>query len=103
MTTIAMVGGHVARALALGDGGEFRAPMAIAVIGGLIVSTVLSLVFVPAFFTLMDDVARWTWRLFGRLVGPADETAHAASVSGPGAPASADLNNTHRQQPLVAE
>ena len=68
--------------------------MAIAVIGGLIVSTLLSLVFVPAVFAVMDDIARWTWRLFGGLVGPADETAHAAPVSGPGAPASADLNNS---------
>ena len=42
--------------MALGDGGEFRAPMAIAVIGGLLVSTVLSLVFVPAFFMIMDDL-----------------------------------------------
>ena len=34
-------------------------------------STLLSLVFVPAVFAVMDDIARWTWRLFGRLVGPA--------------------------------
>jgi len=103
MTTIAMVGGMFPSALALDSGGEFRAPMAIAVIGGLISSTVLSLLFVPAVFALMDDVAQWMWRLFGRLVGPADETAHAAPASGAGAPASADLNNPHRQQPLIAE
>ncbi len=48
MTTIAMSAGMLPAALAFGDGGEFRAPMAIAVIGGLLVSTVLSLVFVPA-------------------------------------------------------
>ena len=47
MTTIAMVGGMVPSALALDSGGEFRSPMAIAVIGGLISSTVLSLLFVP--------------------------------------------------------
>ena len=57
MTTIAMSAGMVPAALALGDGGEFRAPMAIAVIGGLLVSTFLSLVFVPSFFTIMDDAA----------------------------------------------
>ena len=51
MTTIAMSAGMMPAALALGDGGEFRAPMAIAVIGGLLVSTFLSLVFVPSFFT----------------------------------------------------
>ena len=43
-------------ALAFGAGGEFRSPMALAVIGGLLFSTVLSLVFVPAMFMLMDDV-----------------------------------------------
>ena len=74
MTTIAMVGGMLPSALALESGGEFRAPMAIAVIGGLISSTVLSLVFVPAVFVLMDDVAALAWRLFGRFVGPTDET-----------------------------
>ena len=58
MTTIAMAAGMLPSALALGAGGEFRAPMAIAVIGGLIVSTLLSLVFVPAFFILMDDLSR---------------------------------------------
>ena len=54
MTTIAMVAGMFPSALAIGAGGEFRAPMAIAVIGGLIVSTLLSLLFVPALFTIVD-------------------------------------------------
>jgi multidrug efflux pump subunit AcrB len=65
MTTVAMVAGMLPSALAVGAGGEFRSPMAIAVIGGLLFSTVLSLVFVPAVFTLIDDVARITWG-FGR-------------------------------------
>lgn len=56
MTTIAMVAGMVPSALGIGAGGEFRSPMAIAVIGGLLVSTLLSLLFVPAFFAVMDDV-----------------------------------------------
>ena len=47
MTTIAMVAGMAPSALAFGAGGEFRSPMAIAVIGGLIASTLLSLLFVP--------------------------------------------------------
>uniref|UniRef100_UPI0025DA4CAB efflux RND transporter permease subunit n=1 Tax=uncultured Paracoccus sp. TaxID=189685 RepID=UPI0025DA4CAB len=53
MTTIAMSAGMVPSALATGEGGEFRAPMAIAVIGGLLLSTVLSLLFVPALFSLI--------------------------------------------------
>jgi len=73
MTTIAMVGGMLPSALGTGEGGEFRAPMAIAVIGGLISSTLLSLVFVPAVFVALDDVAKLIWRIFGRLVGPVDE------------------------------
>jgi len=70
MTTIAMVAGMVPSALGVGDGGEFRAPMAIGVIGGLIVSTLLSLVFVPSFYTVMDDASRVVARLFGRVLTP---------------------------------
>jgi multidrug efflux pump subunit AcrB len=58
MTTIAMVAGMLPSALGLGEGGEFRSPMAIAVIGGLVLSTLLSLLFVPAMFSIMDDVGR---------------------------------------------
>jgi HAE1 family hydrophobic/amphiphilic exporter-1 len=56
MTTLAMIGGMLPTALALSEGSETRAPMAIAVIGGLIVSTLLTLVVIPVVFTLMDDV-----------------------------------------------
>ena len=73
MTTIAMAAGMVPSALAIGIGGEFRAPMAVAVIGGLIVSTVLSLVFVPAIFLLVDDLSGLFVRLFSRFVGAVDE------------------------------
>jgi hydrophobe/amphiphile efflux-1 (HAE1) family protein len=73
MTTIAMAAGMVPSALAIGDGGEFRAPMAIAVIGGLLVSTVLSLVFVPSFYTVMDDLGRLSGRFFARFIGPGEE------------------------------
>ncbi len=70
MTTIAMSAGMIPAAMALGDGGEFRAPMAVAVVGGLLVSTFLSLVFVPSFYTIMDDAARATSRLFRWAVRP---------------------------------
>lgn len=75
MTTIAMVGGMLPSALAFGSGGEFRAPMAIAVIGGLISSTLLSLIFVPSVFVLMDDVSRGAWRLFSPFIGEPDDDA----------------------------
>ena len=54
MTTSAMIFGMLPVALALGEGGETRAPMAVAVIGGLITSTLLTLVVVPVFYTLAD-------------------------------------------------
>jgi multidrug efflux pump subunit AcrB len=57
MTTVAMIAGMLPVALVVGD--AFRAPMAIAVIGGLIASTGLTLVVVPAAFTVIDDVERW--------------------------------------------
>jgi multidrug efflux pump subunit AcrB len=56
MTTVAMVAGMIPTALALSEGGSFRQPMAITVIGGLIVSTILTLLIVPALFS--DTVSR---------------------------------------------
>ena len=56
MTTIAMTAGMIPSALAIGDGGEFRAPMAIAVIGGLLLSTLLSLIFVPSLFSTINGL-----------------------------------------------
>jgi hypothetical protein len=76
MTSIAMVAGMMPSALAFGAGGEFRSPMAVAVIGGLILSTLLSLVFVPAFFTLMDDVSGFIWRMCRRFANPQHTTEH---------------------------
>jgi multidrug efflux pump subunit AcrB len=68
MTTIAMAAGMMPSALAVGAGGEFRSPMALAVIGGLIFSTILSLVFVPAMFMVMDDLGALIWRFGKRLI-----------------------------------
>ncbi|PHI41231.1 AcrB/AcrD/AcrF family protein [Actinobacillus succinogenes] len=59
MTTIAMVAGMVPAVLASGSGAAFRAPMAVAVICGLIASTLLSLIFVPVIYSLMDDARNW--------------------------------------------
>jgi multidrug efflux pump subunit AcrB len=73
MTTAAMTAGMVPSALGLGEGGAFRAPMAIALIGGLLASTFLSLVFVPAAFTIMDDFGRLLRRWFSHLIGPKPE------------------------------
>lgn len=59
MTTLAMIAGMLPSALALGEGGGFRAPMSRAVIGGLITSTILTLVVVPVAYTYFDDLGEW--------------------------------------------
>ncbi|MCX6375658.1 MAG: efflux RND transporter permease subunit, partial [Armatimonadetes bacterium] len=56
MTTFAMIFGMLPTALRLGRGSEMRSPMAIAVIGGLIVSTLLTLVMIPVLYTFFDDL-----------------------------------------------
>ena len=62
MTTIAMIAGMVPVALARGDGAEMRVPMAIAIIGGLVSSTVLTLVVVPVFYAILDRLKHHrTW------------------------------------------
>jgi hydrophobic/amphiphilic exporter-1 (mainly G- bacteria), HAE1 family len=89
MTTIAMVAGMLPSAYGVGDGGEFRAPMAIGVVGGLLVSTILSLVFVPSFYSIMDTVNHYTSRFFSRFVGPKEEedepshSVHSAPLKKP--------------------
>ncbi|MBR7783703.1 efflux RND transporter permease subunit [Undibacterium luofuense] len=66
MTTIAMGAGMMPLALGMGADPSFRAPMAIAVIGGLITSTLLSLLVVPAVFTYIDDLQKGLAHLFGK-------------------------------------
>jgi multidrug efflux pump subunit AcrB len=68
MTTVAMVAGMMPVAIGLGGDTSFRQPMAVAVIGGLITSTALTLVIVPAAFTLVDDIERWLAPRFGRVL-----------------------------------
>ncbi len=69
MTTIAMGAGMMPLALGWGADPSFRSPMAVAVIGGLITSTLLSLLVVPAAFTFIDDAANWMGRIWGRRPG----------------------------------
>ncbi|EQD78047.1 efflux cation transporter protein, partial [mine drainage metagenome] len=78
MTTVAMVAGMLPVALAIGD--PFRAPMAIAVIGGLLASTALTLVVVPAGFTLVDDIERWIGPKLAKVVIAEPGAVHAAST-----------------------
>jgi HAE1 family hydrophobic/amphiphilic exporter-1 len=72
MTTLAMAAGMLPTALALEHGAEFRQPMAIAVIGGLMTSTLLSLVLVPVVYEIVDDFETWLKPKFGRFITPKD-------------------------------
>ena len=66
MTTLAMIFGMVPLAFALSEGSEQRAPMGQAVIGGVITSSLLTLVVVPVVYCYMDDLARWALARMGR-------------------------------------
>ena len=79
MTTVAMIFGMIPLALAIGEGAEQRAPMAHAVIGGLITSTILTLFVVPVVYTLFDDLAAAVTRR-AKAGKPA---SHAVPVPGP--------------------
>jgi len=78
MTTLAMVFGMVPLAFALTEGSEQRAPMGQAVIGGVITSSILTLVVVPVVYCYMDDLASW----LRRRLGPRDTVADPMSARG---------------------
>jgi len=63
MTTLAMIAGMVPIALAVGRGNEARAPLATCVIGGLIMSTILTLIVIPCIYSVFDDLQAWMGRL----------------------------------------
>jgi multidrug efflux pump subunit AcrB len=69
MTTIAMGAGMLPTALGMGEDPSFRQPMAVVVMGGLLTSTLLSLLVVPVIFTYVDDVLEWLKRCTRRSTG----------------------------------
>lgn len=79
MTTLAMIFGMVPLAFALSEGSEQRAPMGQAVIGGVITSSLLTLVVVPVVYCYMDDLARWARR---RFAAPAHQPAAPRKIEG---------------------
>jgi multidrug efflux pump subunit AcrB len=84
MTTLAMGAGMLPIALGFGAAdSSFRSPMAVAVIGGLITSTVLSLLVVPAVFTYMDDLEGFIRRVAGKVRGKPVEVAVGAGDVAP--------------------
>ncbi|MDA8219676.1 MAG: efflux RND transporter permease subunit [Dehalococcoidales bacterium] len=77
MTTISTISGMVPIALGFGAGGEIRKPMAVAVIGGMLTSTLLTLIVIPVAYTLVDDLGRKLHRVRARRASPAVESAAA--------------------------
>ncbi|WP_118855996.1 efflux RND transporter permease subunit [Sphingomonas mesophila] len=75
MTTVAMVAGMIPIALSLTGDGSWRAPMGVTVIGGLIFSTILTLLLVPAYFSIAVDIERWIGARFQKLVDNGEEHA----------------------------
>jgi HAE1 family hydrophobic/amphiphilic exporter-1 len=91
MTTVAMIFGMLPLALAIGAGAEARAPMARAVIGGLVTSTLLTLFVVPVMYTYLDDLGRW---VASRLTGAAAHDEPAPAPAPNPAPALASERST---------
>lgn len=83
MTTLAMGAGMLPTALGFGADPSFRQPMAVVVIGGLITSTVLSLLVVPVIFTYVDDFEQWISRRTRSLFRHGGEPARIAAESAP--------------------
>jgi len=93
MTTLAMIFGMIPLAMGLGEGGEQRAPMGQAVIGGVLTSSLLTLIVVPVIYTYLDDMKVWFGR-FGRLrrsrsPAPAETATPGSAAAGNATPASA--------------
>ncbi|MEO8345172.1 MAG: efflux RND transporter permease subunit [Betaproteobacteria bacterium] len=82
MTTAAMIGGMTPLALGLGEGGETQAPMGRAIIGGVITSTLLTLVVVPVLYTYLDHVTEW--RKARKAKRLAAQAAEGAALPQPG-------------------
>jgi HAE1 family hydrophobic/amphiphilic exporter-1 len=82
MTTLAMIGGMLPTALAVSRGAEMRSPMAIAVIGGLTLSTLLTLIVIPVMYTIIDDLWQGLARRFYPPARAKEEEIELAPVSG---------------------
>jgi HAE1 family hydrophobic/amphiphilic exporter-1 len=66
MTTFALIAGMIPVALGVGEGADFRAPLGIAVIGGVITSTLLTLLVIPTVYEILADWRDWLGARFGR-------------------------------------
>jgi HAE1 family hydrophobic/amphiphilic exporter-1 len=74
MTTFALIAGMLPVALGRGEGAAFRAPLGVAVIGGVITSTLLTLVAIPTFYEILIEWKVWLGDRVGRLIHPSRRT-----------------------------
>jgi HAE1 family hydrophobic/amphiphilic exporter-1 len=84
MTTLALIAGMIPVALGYGEGADFRAPLGRAVIGGVIASTVLTLLVIPTVYEIFDEWREWLFSKFGgaRHADHAVTSAQPARLSG---------------------
>jgi HAE1 family hydrophobic/amphiphilic exporter-1 len=93
MTTFALIAGMVPVALGGGEGGDFRAPLGISVIGGVLTSTLLTLLVIPTVYETLADTRDWMGRRMRKSQVPSPksqitkETAHAPAARESHAPA----------------
>ena len=81
MTTFALIAGMVPVALGVGEGADFRAPLGIAVIGGVITSTILTLLVIPTVYEILSDTRDWLALKFGRRVVPKPTSPNPVGLS----------------------
>ncbi len=81
MTTIALIAGMIPVALGRGEGADFRAPLGRAVIGGVITSTLLTLLVIPTVYEILDNFREWALGKFRRRVGHGAEPAASPARS----------------------
>ncbi len=89
MTTFALIAGMIPVALGRGEGADFRAPLGRAVIGGVITSTLLTLLVIPTVYEILDDFRTWSGRKLRRVLGrekPGAEPGGPAHAPTPAAP-----------------
>ena len=93
MTAFSTVAGMIPIAIGLGEGAESRAPMGTCVVGGMVTSTLLTLVVIPVMYSLLDDLSSWFLRIGKR----------SASKETPAAKASKKVAKAKRPQPALPE
>ena len=80
MTTFALIAGMLPDRAGVGEGSQFRAPLGVAVIGGVLTSTLLTLVAIPTFYEILDETRHKLLQLTGRLVRGRRPAAPSAAL-----------------------